>query len=335
MLIASEGCENRKVERTDIFSPTPPPPYYLTSSFPFCYFMLVARPNFLIIGAAKSGTTALYQALRQHPQIFMSAVKEPHYFAFAGERMDYRGPGVTINETSVTDLREYERLFAGVTDETAAGEASALYLYVPQAVRRIYEYAPGMRLIAILRQPAERAFSAFMHLTRDAREPCGDFADALRAEPERIAQNWGFLWRYTDLGFYAQQLRRYYTAFPAGQIRVFLYDDFRRDALGTAREAFRFLGVDDGFAPDLSARPKMSGAPRSRWLHDFLRGPHPLARAVLPASVRERAKLRVTNQNLARRELPAEMRRELTQVFRDDILQLQDLIGRDLSAWLA
>lgn len=296
----------------------------------------MARPNFLIIGAAKSGTTAFYQALRQHPQVFLSAVKEPHYFAFAGERMDYRGPGVTINATSITDLDEYEKLFAGVTHETAVGEASALYLYVPAAAPRIREYAPEMKLIVILRQPAERAFSAFMHLTRDGREPLNDFAAALRAEAERTRENWGFLWRYTGLGFYAQQLTRYYALFPRTQIRVFLYDDFRSDQLGTVREACRFLAVNDAFTPAMSLRPKVSGAPRNRWLHDFLRGPHPakrLAKLMLPASLRERAKLRLTNRNLVKQELPPDLKRELTEVFRDDILQLQDLLGRDLTAW--
>jgi hypothetical protein len=297
----------------------------------------MARPDFLIIGAAKSGTTALYQALRQHPQIFMSAVKEPHYFAFAGEKMDYRGPGVTINETSVTTLPEYEKLFAGAARETAIGEASALYLYVPPAARRICEYAPEMKLIAILRQPADRAFSAYMHLTRDGREPLPDFRAALAAEPERLAANWGFLWRYTALGFYAQQLKRFYALFPREQIKVFLYDDFRANAVETAREACRFLGVSDDFTPDLSLRPKVSGAPRSRRLHDFLRGSHPLktaAKAFVPASVRESAKLRLTNRNLVRQDFPADIRRELTDVFRADTLELQDLLRRDLTAWL-
>ena len=297
----------------------------------------MARPNFLIIGAAKSGTTALYQALRQHPEIFMSPVKEPHYFAFAGERMDYRGPGVTINATSVTELGAYQQLFAGATHEKAVGEASALYLYAPNAAARIREYAPETRLIAILRQPAERAFSAFAHLLRDGREPLTDFAQALRAESERLRDHWGFLWRYTDLGFYAQQLARYHALFPAAQIKVFLYDDFRADATGVIREACRFLGVNEDFTPDMSLRPKVSGAPRSRWLHDFLRGAHPaksLLKGFLPAPFRERAKLRLTNRNLVRQEFPAPLRAELTAIFRDDILQLQDLIKRDLSPWL-
>ena len=297
----------------------------------------MARPNFLIIGAAKSGTTALYQALRQHPQMFMSASKEPHYFAFADEAMAYQGPGVTINSTSVTKLDEYEQLFAGVTHEKAIGEASALYLYVPAAARRIVEYAPEMKLVVILRHPAERAFSAFMHLRRDGREPLADFRAALRAEAERTRDNWGFLWRYTGLGLYAHQLTRYYKLFPRAQISVFLYDDFRANPLGVVRETCRFLTISDNFTPDMALRPKVSGIPRRRWLHDFLRGPHPakaVAKLLVPASFRQRAKLRLTNRNLVKQELLPDIKRELTQVFHDDILALQDLLERDLTAWL-
>jgi hypothetical protein len=267
----------------------------------------------------------------------MSAVKEPHYFAFADERMNYRGPGVTINSTSVTDLKDYEQLFAGVTHESAIGEASALYLYVPVAARRICDYAPEMKLITILRHPAERAFSAFMHLRRDGREPLADFRAALQAEPERIRDNWGFLWRYTALGFYAQQLKLYYQLFPPEQIRVFLYDDFRENPLGVLREAYGFLAVEDNFTPDMSLRPKVSGVPRSRRLHDFLRGNNPAkawAKGFLPISWREKAKQRLTNRNLVKQEFPQELKSELTEVFREDIQELQGMLKRDLTAWL-
>ena len=297
----------------------------------------MAKPDFLIIGAAKSGTTALYRYLQQHPQIFLSPVKEPHYFAFAGEKPDYRGPGVTVNKTSVTDLGAYQRLFDDVRDETAVGEASALYLYVPAAAARIKEYAPAMRLIVILRHPAERAFSSYLHLMRDGREPLMDFAAALQAEPQRIRANWGFLWRYRDLGFYAQQLRRYYALFPREQVRVYLYDDFRADALAVLRDMCRFIGVDDAFTPDMSLRHNVSGIPRQRWLHSLLHGAHPakaLLKPFLPVAWRDRARRQMTQRNLARPTLPPDLRRALTNDFRTEILDLQDLLQRDLSAWL-
>lgn len=297
---------------------------------------MAQRPNFFLIGAAKSGTTSLYQYLRQHPAVFMSAVKEPHYFAFAGEKLDYRGPGVTINSTSVTDLAEYEKLFVSAGDAQAIGEASALYLYVPATTARLRDYAPDARLIVILRQPAERAFSAYMHLRRDGREPLS-FADALQAEPERIRKNWGFLWRYRALGYYTAQLRRYYALFPREQLRVYLHDDFRADAPAVMRDIFAFLGVDSSFCPDMSLRHNVSGVPRQRWLHNLLHGANPLKtiiKPLVPVAWRENARRRVTQQNLVRQTLPDDLRQALTDGFRSDILELQDLLGRDLSLWL-
>ncbi|MDP6150009.1 MAG: sulfotransferase, partial [Gammaproteobacteria bacterium] len=166
-------------------------------------------PTFLVIGAPKCGTTSLYHYLDQHPDVYLSPVKEPQYFAFAGQQLDFRGPGVTINN-AVTELADYRKLFSGASVEKAIGEASALYLSVPGTAERIRAQIPDVRLIAILRRPADRAFSSYMHLIRDDREPMRDFAAALAAEEQRIADNWGFLWRYKQLGRYYEQLKHYY-----------------------------------------------------------------------------------------------------------------------------
>lgn len=130
-------------------------------------------PNFLIIGAAKAGTTSLYHYLAQHPQIYMSPIKEPNFFALEERCVDFRGPGdhLYIKQFSVTELERYRSLFQGVTHEQAVGEASPLYLYSPVAPARSHRYVPEMKLIAILRHPVDRAYSAFLHLLRDEREP--------------------------------------------------------------------------------------------------------------------------------------------------------------------
>src|SRR5688572_7713518 len=129
----------------------------------------MVMPNFLIIGAAKAGTTSLYSYLNQHPQIFMSPVKEPNFFALEGEKLNFRGPGdaQVINRYSITQLESYRAHFKGITQETCIGEASTLYLDHPKAVERIQHYTPKARLITILRDPVERAFSNFLHAVRD------------------------------------------------------------------------------------------------------------------------------------------------------------------------
>lgn len=294
-------------------------------------------PNFLIIGAAKAGTTALYSYLRQHPDVFLSPDKEPQFFALEGERLSFRGPGTTINETAVTRIEDYRALFADVRGEAAVGEASALYLYLPKAADRIRHYIPEARLIAVLRNPVDRAYSSFMHLRREDREPLTDFRAALQAEPERIRANWGFLWRYEALGRYHVQLQRYYDRFPREQILVLLYDDFRKDNARVLRDVFRFLRVDDAFQPDTSLEHNVSGIPVNRTAYDLLWGRGAVGRlvaAAVPVPVMARLRARITPRLLRQEPLDPALAAELIDRFREDVLRLQDLIGRDLGHWL-
>ncbi|HEX6473777.1 MAG TPA: sulfotransferase, partial [Candidatus Limnocylindria bacterium] len=135
--------------------------------------MIGRLPNFLVIGAAKSGTTALWSLLRQHPQVFMPALKEPHHFAFDADQPapQFRGPGANLHRDAVTGTDAYRALFADAGEALAVGEASATYLYVAASVERIRAAIPDARLVAILRQPADRAYSSYLHLKRQGREP--------------------------------------------------------------------------------------------------------------------------------------------------------------------
>ena len=171
-------------------------------------------PNFLIVGAAKAGTTALYTYLKQHPQVYTTPQKETSFFAFEGEKINFTGPGDNqVSEYPITDLATYQQQFQGVNQEKAIGEACPVYLYHPQAARRIHHYVPDVRLIAILRNPIDRAYTNYLHLVREGRETATDFIDALQAEPQRIKDNWLWFWYYTKLGYYAEQLQRYYQLF--------------------------------------------------------------------------------------------------------------------------
>ena len=134
-------------------------------------------PNFLIIGAAKSGTTALYRYLYDHPEIYMSERKELHYFSYPETSKLTKGPH-TYKRLSVSTLAEYMTFFDGARDEIAIGEASPSYLYLPGTAERIYQLLPNVKIIAILRNPVERAFSAYMHARRDKWEPIPDFAQS-------------------------------------------------------------------------------------------------------------------------------------------------------------
>ena len=295
-------------------------------------------PNFLVIGAAKSGTTALWSFLRQHPQIFMPDLKEPHHFAFQADRPApvYRGPGATIHRDAVTDTNDYRALFDGAGAATAVGEASALYLYLPDAASRIQAAIPDARLVAVLRQPADRAYSSYLHLKRQGREPAPDFEAALALEPERIADDWGFLWRYRDLGHYPPQLRAYLDHFDRDRLLIHLYDDLVREPLEVMRRTYAFLDVDPSFVPDVAARSNVGGVPRGWRGRLFGRG-SPLRRGVatvVPARLRRRAGALADRQALTREAIAPETRRMLTEEFRSEIEELGELLGRDLGAWL-
>jgi hypothetical protein len=300
----------------------------------------MTMPNFLIIGAGKSGTTSLYYYLKQHPQVYMSPVKEPKFFAVEGMDLNFRGPDdeISMNRKSVNDIERYQMLFREVTNERAIGEASTLYLHSSEAPFRIKHYIPKARLIAVLRNPVERAYSQFLHFVRDGQEPTTDFAQALREEETRVRDNWAPRWRNKYIGFYHAHLERYYNLFDRDQIMIHLYEDLRNDPATIVRSTYGFVGVDDAFAPDVSLKHNISGMPKSRALQTLIGKPNPLKAAVkplIPEKVRRRISVSLQTRNISGSPpLDPSIRRDLMGLYREDILKLQDLIDRDLSMWL-
>lgn len=299
-------------------------------------------PNFLVIGAAKSGTSSLYEYLGQHPEIYTSIIKGPCYFAYEdGQKVIVNGPGdqKLFDRLIVTDRQQYLHFFHGVTDEKAIGEASVLYMYEPTAASRIRTFNPNIKLIACLRNPITRAYSSYLHLRRDAREPCAEFEDALAAENSRINAGWEHQWHYTRLGFYYEQLRRYYDLFSRDQIAIHLYDDFKKTPLTVIQDIYRFLDVDDSYVPDLSLRMNVSGRPRIRFIHELYTKPNVFAstlRRSLPPMFRRKAAAQLLQWNLVRDHKPISDRvhAQLRELYCDDIRKLEPLIQRDLSSWL-
>jgi hypothetical protein len=289
-------------------------------------------PNFIVIGAAKAGTTALYWYLAEHPQVFMSPVKETNYFAYgldAQGRLLYGDP--ELHSFPVRSLLDYERLFADADDALAIGEASPIYLECPQAANRIQRLLPESRLICSLRHPVERAYSDYqMYLRSRGRRlaPSRDLtADAIWAQPDS---------HWMQIGRYHEQLTRYFDVFPRDQIHVFLFDDLRRGALEAVRGVYRFLGIDPGFVPDLEAPHNIGGLPENRLLESLLTSSR-IKSAVEPWIPKGAAnwvrRLRTGNMRPAP-PLPAELTKELTRYFREDIKLTEELVGRSLDHWL-
>lgn len=299
-------------------------------------------PTFLVIGAAKSGTTALHHYLGQHPDVFLPKQQEPSFFSFEGARPSFGAPegaSAAVNFFAVTELHDYLRLFDGGAQCPARGEVSTIYMYWPGTAERIRQHVPEAKLCAVLRNPVDRAYSAFMHAMREGKEPLGDFAAALEAEADRIQADCGPLWRYADLGFYSRQLVRFYDVFPASQIKIILYDDLLASPDRVCAELYEFIGVDPGWVPDMGMHHNVSGLPRSRVAQRLLGGDTPIAQAarvmapLLGAARLRRWRLSLQRANVRRVPFPASQRGALLGRFADDIDSLQRLIGRDLSHW--
>lgn len=303
----------------------------------------VPFPNFLIIGAPKCGTTALYHVLKQHPEIYMSPVKEPHYFTFNGEIPIFNGPGGSyFRRVAVTSPVDYLMLFASAHGYHAIGEASPSYLRSQVAATRIFNSLPTAKIIVLLRQPADRAYSHFQYSRANAVEPLSSFSDALEQESLREANGWSPIHFYRQGGFYFSSLSRYFELFPREQIRVYLYEDWNESPEAVLQDLFRFLGVDELFRPEIR-RSNVTLLARSDRLNQLAKKPErtehlltPLMPAVLTKSII--TGIRSINNKFNLYKPPAispEIRRQLTEGYREDILKLQKLIDRDLSRWLS
>lgn len=296
----------------------------------------MTMPNFIVLGAGKAGTQSIYNYMMDHPDIYMSPTKETNFFALDGQP-NFQGPPDPINQYSIAELAEYQAQFRGVTTERAVGEISPLYLYSAIAPQRIKHTLPDAKLIVILRNPIDRAYSCYLFLRARLTETITDFDKALQAEQERIDKNWPWPWHYKSLGFYHEQLQRYYDLFEPEQIRVYLYKDFKANNVSVMQDMYEFIGVDKTFVPDVSLQYNFSGLPKNKVLQYVLTGPNPIQTALkplLPTKFRRKLVSKVKKKNLTKPSLQPEIRQQLVEVYRDEILKLQKMLNRDLSHWL-
>jgi len=289
-------------------------------------------PNFIVIGAAKAGTTALYWYLEEHPDVFMSPVKETNYFAYGvDERGNLLYGDPDVHRFPIKTLEEYEQLFEGAGTAPAVGEASPIYLECPQAADRIRSRLPAVRLICSIRHPVDRAYSDYlMYLRRRGRI----------FDPERqlsVTAEWAVPdSRWMQVSRYYQQLERYFGAFPRDQIHVMLFDDLKTDAAGAVQGVYRWLGIDSGFVPDFDTPHALGGMPANRFLEGLFTS-SAIGRVVRPWVPKQATNWvkRLRSRNLRQApSLPKDLRQELTRPFHDDIRKTSELIGRDLQHWM-
>ncbi len=272
-------------------------------------------PDFIVLGAAKAGTTSLYHYLKQHPAIFIPSKKELRFFT---------------NRTA--DIDEYLRFFVEKSDKVA-GEVSSDYLYSgPDTAKRIKKYFPGVKLIAILRNPIDRAYSEYCMDLRLGKVT-GSFADELGGK---------FKTRYLNQGFYHKQIKRYLKIFDEKQFRVWLYDDLCQDPMKLLQEIFKYIRVDTNFIPNIKIKHNKGAVPKNIFVQVLVQRPNILRKVFrnfsalfFPLHIRQRIRNSIINHNL-RKILPmdSDIRRSLLEFYRSDIIKLQTLMNRDLSSWL-
>lgn len=300
-------------------------------------------PDFFIVGHHKCGTTALYEMLRFHPQIYMPDIKEPWFFA---RDLSLRFPTASWLPTT---LDEYLSLFAAASPEQRTGEATPSYLLSRTAAASIADLQPDARIIAILREPATFLRSLHLQSVRNHAETETDFRKALALEdarrrgeaiPPEAARPQELL--YSDHVRYVEQLQRYHAVFPPEQVLVLIYDDFRADNEGTVRRVLRFLEVDDTEPIEATEANRTVGV-RSVRMYELVRslylGRGPGARAakatiktLTPEQVRRDGMVALRRRVLYRKPPAADedLMREQRHRFKGEVEALGDYLGRDL-----
>ena len=292
----------------------------------------MTQPNFLIVGAAKSGTTSLYRYLRQHPDIFMPEWKELSLFIG-----DPYGPLHRVKKPST-----YRKVFAKVQNQTAVGEASTAYLYDEAAPRIIKEQLGAIRIIIILRDPVAMSYSLYNHQLRKEGETIDNFEEALLAEKDRQKDpvfkkkcyGWHANYYYTQRALYYEQVKRYMDTFGKDHVRVILFEELAGEPLSVVKKVFQFLGVDDRFIPEIKIHnPAGSILNIPLFWKDtglFLK----TCQFVFSKNLIKKVPHILRNiSRKAPQPINAATAEKLRKIFYENICQLEELIEKDLSSW--
>lgn len=302
---------------------------------------LTRKPDFFIVGAPRCGTTAMYEYLRQHPEVFMPGWKEPHFFG-----SDLRITSKLLYHTP--NLLQYLALFSAARHEKRAGEASTLYLKSVLAASEIKALCPSARIIIMLRNPVDVLYSLHSHLYYHGTEDIENFEWALEAEEDRkrglrIPKGCGLVdaLLYRDVGNFAEQVKRYLNLFSREKVHIIVYDDFKEDTPQVYADVLRFLEVSPEFRPDFENvyenRRIRSRVLRGLWANRpamvnrviFDRGLFSRSRGIMTAM------RRIYSRAESRPPMEPALRQKLQAEFHGEVARLSELLGRDLTRWTA
>jgi Sulfotransferase family len=297
------------------------------------------RPNFLVAGAARSGTTALIEGLRLHPDVFVTRPKEPHYFALHDQEIDFRGPGDGdwVNKVVVNDRERYLSLYESDRDYRARGDGSVSTLYYAErSLPEILRVNPEMRVVVLLREPVERAFSSYTYLRLRGMEPEADFRVALADENRRREANWHHLWHYTGMSHYADDLEILLDGLGRDRVGVWFYDDLQSDYQRVLGEVAAFLDLPPFPQPPTLPKVNASGTARLDVAQRAIRWAtrNQAVRAAVKRVVPFRSRERIRSSLIRTDVIPPDIASELEPLFADDLKKLTSLVDGPRPQWL-
>lgn len=310
-------------------------------------------PNFFVIGVAKGGTTSLYHYLSQHPQVYLSPVKETNHFAMADiderhlhpvykndvaldvERYLLDGMKYPVHIAHINKARHYEALFSRANGQKAIGEISNSYIICPSAVAAIAQKYPEAKLLVMLRNPVKRAWSHFIMNIREAKNTSRDFVTEVMQDHQAIRRGWGVNHQYLALGSYFTQMSRVLNHFPPAQVKWLLYEDFLQQPQEVLNDMLDFLGVDPAFDFSLEHKANEAAVPVSVSLNTALHKSgfvHRLKHLATPGQ-KEWVKSVLYKKGDALPKMTEEEYRFLAEFYRDEVSGLSGLLSFDFSAY--
>lgn len=307
------------------------------------------KPDFFIVGAAKAGTTSLYNYLNSHPSIYFSPVKEPNYFAtdIAVENFcatyrkntfldvegyfehDFPEP---LQLTYIRKEEHYHKLFSKAKPGMVCGEASTSYLVSEQAAQNIFQYNPKAKIIAVLRNPVDRAYSHYLMALRYGHTRLS-FRDAIEKDISKKNKGIGISEMFIEFGMYAQQLQRYYDAFPSNQIKIILFDDLVGNTKEILKEVYLFLNIDDVHI-NCDERHNVAKVPKFPLLNKVITesGVKQLIKEKLNVKAVEALKKMVFSSG-DKSALSGEDKKFLQDIYSNEIKELSTILTKNLHFW--
>jgi len=294
----------------------------------------MSLPSFLIVGAAKSGTTSLYYELNSNPEIGFPSLKEPKFFSSLNLKFPHCGPGdVSVDKYAVTNISEYKSLFENINGKVI-GEISPDYLFYHEStIPNIKAILGDIPIVIILRNPVDRAYSAYTYLVRDSRET-ESFEMALKIEKDRLSKNYDFIWGYVACSEYYKQVKAYMDAFS--KVKVIILEEYIIDKESTLESLSKFIGAEKCKINLERKKYNASGIPTNIFASFVLSRNNSFSlwlRWLLKKTIKRELLEKVSQRFMKKNNMDLATRLYLQDYFREDIKKMEVLLGRDLSIW--